>query len=434
MAVESYVLNGPRDFYFPHPVRVTGDLTVEVLPGGVIPLGSYEVIGAGPNATGVTVRYPTAPTDSLSTLRITRFVQPNRLTSFSDVAITATALNAEFDNAYQAIQDFTNISEDSAASAAAAANSAAAAQAAAVTASNTQTTVQALLDSFEGLYYGPAASDPTLDPNGNPPGAGDVYYNTAVPEMRVYNGTAWAAFLPSDVGAAVASHAALAGNVHGVPSGEAIEWQAGAQAKVTAHANLTDAHGATENATANTIMRRGSSGRAKVAAPLASDDIARKDTVDNHANLTSAHGATSNATANRIILRDAAGRAKVTSPSAADDIATKGWVEAQGGPGIAKAWVVFNGASTPPSIISSFNVSSITDNGAGNYTINFTNPLPNANYVVSGSAMSTDETGKAFIGLPPSGPLTTSACKIRVYYADSGNFDSSRISAMFHGG
>lgn len=49
--------------------------------------------------------------------------------------------------------------------------------------------------------------------------------------------------------------------------------------------------------------------------------------------------------------------------------------------GSAKAWVNFDGTGTP-SIRGAFNVSSITDNGTGNYTVNFTNPMPDSNYVV----------------------------------------------------
>lgn len=51
--------------------------------------------------------------------------------------------------------------------------------------------------------------------------------------------------------------------------------------------------------------------------------------------------------------------------------------------GPAKAWVNFNGggSSTTAGVInSSYNVSSITVNGTGDYTINFTNALPNSNY------------------------------------------------------
>ena len=57
----------------------------------------------------------------------------------------------------------------------------------------------------------------------------------------------------------------------------------------------------------------------------------------------------------------------------------------------ALAWVNFNGTGTV-AIRSSYNVSSITDNGTGDYTINFTNALTDANYsaVVGGKI---DETG-----------------------------------------
>lgn len=52
-------------------------------------------------------------------------------------------------------------------------------------------------------------------------------------------------------------------------------------------------------------------------------------------------------------------------------------------PGAAKAWVNFNGTGTV-AIRASLNVSSITDNGVGNYTVNLTNALADANYSVSG--------------------------------------------------
>jgi len=55
---------------------------------------------------------------------------------------------------------------------------------------------------------------------------------------------------------------------------------------------------------------------------------ATKAEFDAHANLTAAHSATSTATANRIIIRDSAGRAKVAAPSASDDIARKAEVDA----------------------------------------------------------------------------------------------------------
>ena len=53
--------------------------------------------------------------------------------------------------------------------------------------------------------------------------------------------------------------------------------------------------------------------------------------------------------------------------------------------GIAKAWVNFAGASG--TINTSFNVSSITVNGTGDYTVNITTALSNANYSVVGSGI-----------------------------------------------
>jgi len=44
-----------------------------------------------------------------------------------------------------------------------------------------------------------------------------------------------------------------------------------------------------------------------------------------------------------------------------------------------RAWANFNGTGTP-AIRASGNVSSLTDNGVGSYTLNFTTALPDANY------------------------------------------------------
>lgn len=47
--------------------------------------------------------------------------------------------------------------------------------------------------------------------------------------------------------------------------------------------------------------------------------------------------------------------------------------------GIAKAWVNFNGTGTV-AIRSAMNVSSITDNGTGDYTVNYSTAFSDANY------------------------------------------------------
>ena len=51
----------------------------------------------------------------------------------------------------------------------------------------------------------------------------------------------------------------------------------------------------------------------------------------------------------------------------------------------ARAWVSFDGSSTV-AIRASGNVSSITDNGTGDYTVNFTTAMQDANYCATASA------------------------------------------------
>ena len=62
----------------------------------------------------------------------------------------------------------------------------------------------------------------------------------------------------------------------------------------------------------------------------------------------------------------------------------------------AKAWVNFNGTGTV-AIRASGNVSSITDNGTGNYTVNFTHAMPDANYSYSGGTHNTAGTGGGLV-------------------------------------
>lgn len=83
----------------------------------------------------------------------------------------------------------------------------------------------------------------------------------------------------------------------------------------------------------------------------------------------------------------------------------------------ALAWVNFNGTGTV-AIRSSYNVSSITDNGTGNYTVNFANALSDANYsAVLGAQGNTSASNNGYATLYPatSGNMTqtTSIVQIR---------------------
>jgi hypothetical protein len=66
-------------------------------------------------------------------------------------------------------------------------NASASASAAAASAASAAT----LLDNFDDIYLGSFATDPTLDNDGDPLTAGDLYFNTTSNILRVYNGSAW---------------------------------------------------------------------------------------------------------------------------------------------------------------------------------------------------------------------------------------------------
>jgi hypothetical protein len=87
--------------------------------------------------------------------------------------------------------------------------------------------------------------------------------------------------------------------------------------------------------------------------------------------------------------------------------------------GIAKAWVNFNG--TAGTLTNSFNVSSITKNGTGDYTITFTTAMPNANYSWSGMATDTNAYNFNFpsVGARQVGNMTTTTLRIGTSYQQS---------------
>jgi len=95
-----------------------------------------------------------------------------------------------------------------------------------------------------------------------------------------------------------------------------------------------------------------------------------------------------------------------------------------------RAWVNFNGIGTV-AIRASGNVSSITDNGTGDYTVNFATAMPDANYAMSASAQDSDSGGDVIIGRPNGATKTTAACRIRVVSAASTAQDSSSVEVMF---
>lgn len=107
--------------------------------------------------------------------------------------------------------------------------------------------------------------------------------------------------------------------------------------------------------------------------------------------------------------------------------------------GAATAWVNFNGTGTV-AIRDSYNVSSITDNGVGDYTVNFQTALANANYAANAIARRPDAllTGSWFVQLQSTATQSTGSFQLAVifnsYSPPSVATDSAAVFVSFFGG
>jgi hypothetical protein len=243
----------------------------------------------------------------------------------------------------------------------------------------------AKLAEFKGVYYGPYASNPAVDPNGNPPDAGDAYYNTVTGLLMVFDGATWAPAI---------QHAVLADNATNLTG--------------TSTANIPTSALGSGTADSTKFLRGDRTWVAPPTPTTASTAEAQAGT-DNTKMITP------------LRVRDAF-NASGSAPVYA-----------------CRAWVCFDGKTVSPTILASGNVSSMTKNGTGDYTLNFTSSLPDDNYSLAGFSVSystTNVAGAAAVVLYPSGTATytpglktTSSVRFLVGSSYSGNLtDSGNIS------
>ena len=82
--------------------------------------------------------------------------------------------------------------------------------------------------------------------------------------------------------------------------------------------------------------------------------------------------------------------------------------------GACKAWVNFNGTGTV-AIRAAYNVSSITDNSTGSYTVNFTTAMPDANYARCVTVGGNTTTTASNIQSPYNSTPTTTSLQIATF-------------------
>ena len=154
-----------------------------------------------------------------------------------------------------------------------------------------------------------------------------------------------------------------------------------------------------------------STGRVTANEKILADDIIEK---------TAAHGVEIEG----VLLKDsemASGAIGSSVTMSANQSAVKTALNAGGSAPIysCRAWINFNGTGTV-AIRSSGNVSSITDNSSGNYTVNFTTAMEDANYCFTGSCDQEDASYFYIVQGFSGGTYSTSALQIEIASQNGG--------------
>jgi hypothetical protein len=97
----------------------------------------------------------------------------------------------------------------------------------------------------------------------------------------------------------------------------------------------------------------------------------------------------------------------------------------------ARGWVNFKGTGTV-SIRDDERVSSISDNGTGRYTVNFSTNMTSANYAYPAIGRDGGSTG-ACASLDPSGSPTTSSYRLTTVVPNVRTSDTDYVTSVIHG-
>ena len=123
------------------------------------------------------------------------------------------------------------------------------------------------------------------------------------------------------------------------------------------------------------------------------------------------------------------GGAGITFPDAVQQ--TNGMTMTGGNPlyYAARAWVTFDGSTTPPSILSSANVASVSRSSTGLFTITFTSNMPNANYAVAGMAF--DSSSSAVVNIRSAPTASSFSVRVTGLSASAGTASTSPVNSEY---
>ena len=248
----------------------------------------------------------------------------------------------------------------------------------------------ASFDEFDDRYLGAKNADPTTDNDGEPLIVGALYWNTPLAKMKAWDGSAWAFWSGDISGPATSIDSAIA--VFDGINGKNVK---STTAKVNSSGEVI-ANGAQIGQSATN-----------------SNNFHWRNLLDGLLRLTRGNAGTPITDVMRVKADNS-----VEFPGG---IADKNQCT---------AWVNFNGTGTV-AIRDSFNVSSITDNGIGDYTVNFATAMNNSNYAEAISAGTA--AGSNLISYPAV-TKTTTQLRLRVTTVSPVLLDADLVSASFFGG